>query len=176
MKGNCKKRATLILITCAGGILLLSVSFKISVYKHHYYLNLSESAPLGLYRVIHTSSLFLKRGDMVVFSPPEWAEPLVYGRSWLPRGWPLLKYVGALEGDTYCVLFGDFFVNGKYIGKVSTQDSQGLPLYPMKGCHTVEYASFLPVSSHIPNSFDGRYMGAVSLSCIIGKAYPVKVL
>ena len=176
MQGNRKKSVALILSISAVGILLLLVSFTISVDKHHYYLNLSESAPLGLYRVIHTSSLFLKHGDMVVFSPPEWAEPLVYGRGWLPKGWPLLKYVGALEGDTYCVLVKDFFINGKYIGKVSTQDSQGLSLYPMRGCHTVEQNSFVPVSSHIPNSFDGRYMGAVSLSYVIGKAYPVKVL
>ena len=73
-------------------------------------------------------------------------------------------------------MVGKFFINGKYIGKVFVQDRQGLSLCPVRGCHTVEHNSFVPVSSHITNSFDGRYMGAVSLSAIIGKAYPVKVL
>ncbi len=176
MKGDKIRIVIIIFSISIAGILMILTSVKISSINHPFYINLSDSVPLGLYHVTYSNTLSLERGDMVVFPPPQWVKPFVYSRGWLPKGWPLLKYVGALEGDTYCVLDGNFFINEKYIGKVPTQDSQGLPLYPIKGCHTVEHNSFVPVSSHIPNSFDGRYMGAVSMSCIIGKAYPVKVL
>lgn len=155
----------------AVGIGLLILSFPTSFHPKAFYLNLSSSMPRGLYRVTPPGTI--KRGERVIFSPPGWAQPFIYGRRWLPQGWPILKYVGALEGDTYCVQGKAFLVNQKYTGPVFVKDGEGRALYPAIGRHLVEKNSFLPVSTHIPNSFDGRYFGTVPLSAIKGKASPV---
>ena len=70
--------------------------------------------PLGLYKIIPHEKI--KTGDLVVFDPPQGARPLIYDRHWLPNGWPLIKYVGAGEGDTYAILDGIFTINSKYVG------------------------------------------------------------
>ena len=108
-----------------------------------------------------------------MFAPTDWAAALIYGRGWLPQGMPLLKPVGGLEGDTYCLKEGYFIVNGVVAGPVFLLDSQGLPLPQVAGCRHVKHDEFLPVSSHIERSFDGRYMGAVRTSDVIGTGFPL---
>lgn len=168
MKGARKK---IIFSITTLGIGLLLLSFPVSTLHKSYYLNLSPSIPRGIYRVAPLGVINI--GDLVIFDPPELAHSFIYGRHWLPDGWPLLKYVGALEGDTYCVQGISFFINRRYIGKASDVDSQCLALYPVTGCHIVGRNAFLPVSTHITNSFDGRYLGTVPLSAIKGKAHAV---
>src|SRR6266568_2136708 len=66
------------------------------------WINLSESEPLGLYQV----QMFngdLSHGDLVIMNVPSGFERYVYDRGWLPKGWPLLKNVAALPGETYCI-------------------------------------------------------------------------
>jgi type IV secretory pathway protease TraF len=103
---------------------------------------------------------------------------LIKQRQWLPKGWPLLKHIWAVTGDTYCVksLAGksySLYIINQYTGPVAEKDSQGLPLTHIKGCHVVGKDNFLPVSTYINNSFDGRYYGEISLSSIRGIAEPV---
>jgi len=87
-----RRRRILILIT--GTLLTLFVSQALSVRTgHSYYLNLSSSVPLGLYKIIPQGKIMT--GDLVVFDPPQGARSLIYNRHWLPYSWPLIKYVGA---------------------------------------------------------------------------------
>jgi type IV secretory pathway protease TraF len=39
-----------------------------------------------------------RRGEMVFLTIPEPYHQYVYGRKWLPAGWPLLKHVAAVPG------------------------------------------------------------------------------
>lgn len=136
-----------------------------------YYINLSNSVPLGLYRVVPPDRL--ETGELVVFGLPQGARFLIYERHWLPNNWPLIKYIGAKEEDTYTVQINSFLINDKYVGPVYERDSDGKALPYIGGRHRVERNAFLPVSTHIDTSFDGRYFGTVPLSAIKGKLYPV---
>jgi type IV secretory pathway protease TraF len=127
--------------------------------------------PLGFYRIVPHGKI--STGDLVIFDPPQGAHPYIYGRRWLPNGWPLIKYVGARKGDTYAIQGGSFTINDKYMGPVYERDSQRKALPSREGRFIVERNTFLPVSTHINNSFDGRYFGTVPLSAIKGKLKPI---
>jgi len=136
-----------------------------------FYINLSHSVPLGLYRVVSPDRL--ETGELVVFEPTQGARFLIYERHWLPNNWPLIKYIGAKEEDTYTVRNNTFLINDKYVGPVYERDNNGKALPYIGGRYRVERNAFLPVSTHINNSFDGRYFGTVPLSAIRGKLKPI---
>ncbi|NLW36878.1 MAG: S26 family signal peptidase [Syntrophorhabdus aromaticivorans] len=165
------KRQRSILFTMTAGVVLLLLSFPMSKLQKHYYLNLSPSVPLGLYRMSPPATLGV--GDLVVFDPPPRVQAYIYGRRWLPQGWPLIKYVGALPGDTYSVKDVSLYINNRYMGPVYDQDNEGNRPPRITGIRTVEPGTFLPLSTHITHSFDGRYFGTVELASIKGKALPV---
>lgn len=164
-----KSRYILIIIFC---FLVLPSQLYPSPQKL-FYLNLSASFPRGIYRIQKFQSSDIKPGAVVIFDPPPVVRPLIYGRGWLPSGWPLIKYVGAVAGNTYTVEGGSFFINGRYVGQVFNRDTEGKPLPVLKGTETVKPGEFLPVSTCIKNSFDGRYFGPVAMTAIRGKADPV---
>jgi len=168
-KISTKRRYILIIVFCS---LLLSLQ-PYPAHKKLFYLNLSASFPRGIYLIQKFQSSDIKPGVAVIFDPPPAARLLIYGRGWLPSGWPLIKYVGAVSGDTYTVESGCFIINGRYVGQVFNQDTEGKPLPVIKGTETVKPGEFLPVSTHIPHSFDGRYFGPVAMAAIRGKAIPV---
>ena len=154
-------------------LVLIFAMYVISVYtRDNYYINLSPSLPYGLYKI--SAPVNLKRSDIVIFIPPDHLKTLIYKRHWLPDGWPLMKQIGAMPGDTFCINKDQqFLINGKFVGPVSTVDSQGLPLPKIAGCRTIEPETILPVATHISNSFDGRYFGTIPLNIIKGKAVPL---
>jgi conjugative transfer signal peptidase TraF len=139
-----------------------------------YWLNFTHSEPLGLYKMIRPQR-GVQRGDMVVFNIPVRFRSYVYGRKWLPKGIPFLKHVGAVPGDIYCVADGIFKINGVPVGPVYSADQDGLPLPNFEGCGRVPEGFFVPVATLIKTSFDGRYMGPVSVSEIRGIVRPVWV-
>lgn len=156
-----------------GGLLVVAIlSLLGRESRKHFFLNLTISEPRGLYRVIPATA-HLTHGEMVLFYPPGQFEAYVYGRRYLPRRWPLLKHVGALPGDTFCVEGELFWVRGKPIGKIFPVDRQGLPLPRLSGCKKVREGYFLPVATAAANSFDGRYMGDIPQSQITAKAIPL---
>ena len=137
-----------------------------------YWLNLSDSVPVGLYRLEKVDGS-VRRGELVLVSAPGEFRPYIYGRGWLPEGWMLFKQVGAIPGDTVCVFDSYFTINGKPMGSVYPTDKEGLPLPHLQGCRKVPAGHFFPVATGKENSFDGRYMGPVKVSAIAGDAKPV---
>lgn len=133
---------------------------------HALVVNTSPSMPSGVYWI--TRDAPMERGRIVLFAPPDGVRELIYGRGWLPAGMPLLKTVGGLAGDTYCVRDGRFVVDGVDVGPVFSADSQGLPVPQIVGCRRVGEGEFLPVASTLDRSFDGRYFGAVSVHNVLG--------
>lgn len=140
--------------------------------NRRYWLNLSRSEPVGLYVVtpLHGN---IKRGETVLMRCPQGFEKYLYGRKWLPEGWPLFKTVGGVPGDTFCVSDAGFTVQGKVLGPVYSTDGKGLPMPVIIGCRSIRENHFLPIATGLKSSFDGRYFGAVPISLVIGTARPV---
>lgn len=140
--------------------------------RKHFYLNWTPSVPVGLYKLSPLQGQ-LRRGDLILMTVPGTFKRYIYGRKWLPAGWPLLKNVAALPGENFCTRGPYFTIEGKYVAKVYPMDNEGLPLPRKEGCWIVRPGHFLPMATHIPNSFDGRYMGDISEDHIIAKATPL---
>ena len=133
-------------------------------------INYTDSEPHGLYWLdVHQNGHY-GRGQMVAFPVPEPFKELIYGRGWLARGLPLMKEIGALEGDRVCVDDAQETINGKAVGPIFSADSAGRPMPTIRGCYTVAPGYFLPLSTLVPKSFDGRYMGPQPLAVIKGEA------
>jgi conjugative transfer signal peptidase TraF len=157
----------------ASSILLATIAgAAIPMSGHALVFNDSPSVPRGLYW-IRLGAEPKGRGEYVVFLPPDAVAALIYERGWLPPSMPLLKLVGGMEGDSYCVTRDRFIVNDIDAGPVYFVDAQGLPLPQIRGCQRVGHREFLPVSSYVDRSFDGRYMGAVSISNVLGSGHPL---
>jgi conjugative transfer signal peptidase TraF len=153
-------------------LLLAVVEAARSNTDRRYWLNLSRSEPIGLYVVIPLHGN-MKRGEIVLMRCPEGFAKYLYGRKWLPEGWPLFKTVSGIPGDRFCITEDILTVNGRALGTVSRMDRKGLPMPSLKGCRTIPENYFLPVATGLKSSFDGRYFGAVPVSIVIGKARPV---
>ena len=162
------------LYAVAASVILLTTiaSATIPMSGHELVFNDSPSVPRGLYW-IRLGAEPSERGEYVVFLPPATAATLIYGRGWLPKSMPLLKPVGGVEGDRYCVTGDRFIVNDIDAGPVYFVDAWGLPLPQMRGCRRVGHREFLPVSSYLDRSFDGRYMGAVPTANVLGSGHPL---
>lgn len=135
------------------------------------YVNDSPSEPRGIYKKVELTEI--KPGDFVIVEVPDNARPYVYGRHWAKEGTPLLKEVGAVEGDRYAIIEQGFYINGNNVGFVSTQDFNGLPLPTVgQGDHAVSNGHFLAISTYNKNSFDSRYMGEIPVKNIKAKVVP----
>jgi conjugative transfer signal peptidase TraF len=134
-------------------------------------INHTASEPRGLYWLeIHDSKSYA-RGQLVAMSTPPGFRTLIESRGWAPDGGSLLKGVAALEGDLVCTNDHEVTINGRRMGPISSMDSAGRPLPELRGCYSVPEGEFLPLSTLIPNSFDGRYMGPQPLWLIRGEAH-----
>tara|TARA_R110002072_G_scaffold120989_1_gene254416 strand:- start:12 stop:752 length:741 start_codon:yes stop_codon:yes gene_type:complete len=131
--------------------------------------NPSESAPLGWYRVEPLS--MISRGDLVVSHLPEAASRLAIQRRYLASGTPVIKTVRALEGDTVCEVGGVLLINGTPTVRLLSADrmERALPS-PWTACRQLHAVEMLLLSERTPDSFDGRYFGAVREGDIIGRA------
>jgi conjugative transfer signal peptidase TraF len=132
-------------------------------------INHTASEPRGIYWLQQRKPYV--RGELVAFSPPPAFQSLIASRGWAPDGVPLLKSVAAIEGDRVCTNDSEITINGEPVGPIVSVDSAGRPLPRIRGCYSVPAGEFLPLSTFIPNSFDGRYMGPQSLSLIRGEAH-----
>ena len=169
---NTAKALRLYAVAAAVILLATIVGAAIPMSGHELVFNDSPSVPRGLYW-IRLGDQPSERGEYVVFVPPDTAASLIYGRGWLPQSMPLLKPVGGVEGDNYCITSGRFIVNDIDAGPVYLLDARGLPLPQIPGCRRVGQREFLPVSSYFDRSFDGRYMGAVPTASVLGSGHPL---
>lgn len=139
---------------------------QIFIYNH------TESIPKGLYLVV--PSRHYEIGDIVGYDVPEEIRSLALERGWIVDSDIMMKRIGALSGDFYEITQKEeFWVRGKYIGKVFAQDRQNLPMPSISvGKYRVAPDQFLPITAH-PFSFDGRYYGSLPLNHIKFKAIPI---
>jgi len=131
--------------------------------------NPSKSAPLGWYRIEAVSEI--SRADVVVANLPKQVSELAAQRGYLPLGIPVIKTVVALEGDTVCQIESVLEINGVPTVQVLSTDKTGRPLpSPWKTCRPLRADEVLLLSDRTPDSFDGRYFGAVQKTDIVGQA------
>lgn len=133
--------------------------------------NLSPSLPPGFYLVQPSHNVSL--GEIAVFRLPRDVLRKVGGRRWLAHPPLLIKPTAAVTGARVCHWTSSIRINGVRVGSTLLTDSEGLELPRIRGCYRIRRGWFLPLSNRIPNSFDGRYFGALPPSLLLGRAVPL---
>lgn len=133
--------------------------------------NSSASVPVGLYRVLPPRVLHV--GDVAVVMPPDPLAATLAARGSLPSGVPLIKPIAALDGQTICRHGLHITIDGALVGAALVHDHRGRPLPAWAGCRTLGPSEVFLMNPTEPDSFDGRYFGALPMSSIIGRATPL---
>ncbi|PZR64568.1 MAG: conjugative transfer signal peptidase TraF [Candidatus Eremiobacter antarcticus] len=143
-------------------------------------INLSQSMPRGVYRIIAVTRPFT-HGDIVAVCPPVSAAALGRQRGYLGLGSctgntePLVKVVVALHGDTVSLGPRGVMVNGRTLPESAylRSDTAGRPLahWSCERCAIPAGKIWLYAPSW--RSWDSRYWGPVSERDIKGKAVPI---
>ena|SRR5687768_1452543 len=169
------KRAILPLMACSMLLMLIASMHS----KLH--LNLSASAPAGLWSERPINPARIKRGTLVSVCPPDLpVVRRVVELKLLPEGdcpntntVPFLKPVAAVSGDVVKIQKGQpAKVNGLAIPNTIAKHS--LPAWP-DGEYTVNQNEVWIFSSYSKDSFDSRYFGPVGIDQIKGEAAPLWV-
>lgn len=127
--------------------------------------NGSESAPIGFYWVDGGP---VAKGIFVLVRVPGNVRTLVERRGYLPPDVPLIKRVVGVEGDEIC-RFGQWvLVNGRRVAEAQWADGAGRPMPVWNGCETLNQSRIFLLQQH-PQSFDGRYLGPLDSSLVIGR-------
>jgi conjugative transfer signal peptidase TraF len=143
------------------------------------HLNLSASAPRGLYRAVTGRPT---RGAWVVACVGPQAAALARARGYLGPGpcagavQPVLKPVVAVAGDVVEIGPDAVIVNGQRLPGSSSAgvDSLGRALpHAAWGRYVVGADELWLVSTRVPNSWDSRYLGPISTSQVWSVARPV---
>jgi conjugative transfer signal peptidase TraF len=133
--------------------------------------NASASVPIGLYSVNPTNVHHV--GDLVVGRPPEALATFLDTRGYLAKGVPILKHVLALPGQSVCRIDHTITVGGMTVGDALDRDRQGRSLPVWRGCRIVADGEVFLMNWRSENSFDGRYVGSLPASTIVGRATPL---
>ena len=158
---------------------LLAGALAAAILGFGLHVNLSSSAPRGLYRTIAGSPT---RGTWVAACVSTEAAALGRARGYLGPGpcvgdvRPVIKPVVAVAGDVVELGPEAVVVNGQRLpGSSSAElDSLGLTLpHAVWGRHVVGADEFWLVSTRVPNSWDSRYLGPFSRSQVRAVAWPV---
>jgi conjugative transfer signal peptidase TraF len=133
--------------------------------------NASASTPIGLYGLRRAGRLVVS--ELVAVRPPGPPATFLAHRRYLPGGIPLLKRVLALLAQTVCRDQRAVTVDNIERGAARERDGSGRPLPIWLGCHVIADGEVFLMNWRTPDSFDGRYFGALPTSAIIGAAEPL---
>jgi conjugative transfer signal peptidase TraF len=133
--------------------------------------NASASTPIGLYLVLPPG--MLRRGDLVVVSPPPALAAFMDARRYLPLGVPLLKQVLATVGQVVCRSRDLVTVDGTTTGLALDHDHLGRPMPTWRGCRQLGQGDVFLMNRNVSDSVDGRYFGPLATSTVIGRAIPL---
>jgi type IV secretory pathway protease TraF len=130
--------------------------------------NSSASSPPGLYLVSPATGL--EPGAMAVAWLPGGMRRLAASRRYLPINVPLVKQVGAGEGDWVCAAGERIFINGRLAARRGDRDAAGRPMPWWEGCRGLGPGEAFLLSPKGSSSFDGRYSGVTGPRLVVGKA------
>jgi conjugative transfer signal peptidase TraF len=146
------------------------------------HINVSASAPRGLYRAVVGTPL---KGMWVAACVTTDAAAVGLARRYLRPGpcpggaEPILKPVVAVSGDVVDLSPQGVAVNGTSLpeSESASIDSNGRPLgHAMWGRYVVGADQLWLVSTRVPNSWDSRYLGPFSMSQVRAIARPMWTL
>ncbi|MDR0653962.1 MAG: S26 family signal peptidase [Synergistaceae bacterium] len=139
-----------------------------------YRVNLSESLPGHIYRVIPLEGRDpIERGDRVLIDLSRFYNPVIelgITRGYVSRSRRMLKEIGAVPGDTVELRDALLFVNGVSTPMViSSEDSRGSPLRAYPTPLVLPPDRYWLVS--VPyRGFDSRYFGPINRSAFTHRA------
>ena len=140
-------------------------------HRPHVMWNATASVPLGLY-ALHIPTQ-LKVGDLVADQPPLALARLMAVRHYLPLNIPLLKYVGAISGQTVCRQGPTVTIDGLTVATALVTDHANHPLPVWQGCRILKDGEIFLLNPSVADSFDGRYFGPVPLDSVSAVATPL---
>ena len=151
--------------------LLTLITETIKKAGYHISYSATTSMPKGFYLIAPTSKI--SHNDIIEFIPrPEILE-FIKEKKWIPKSGRILKYVFATPGDHVCIKNQKIWINGKKIARIYESYDENKLLPQTKICGKLKSDQYLPLSTMIDRSFDGRYFGAVSSKEILGRAIPI---
>jgi conjugative transfer signal peptidase TraF len=162
------RAATLLMTLGASALGLSTIGAKPAT---HYIWNVSESVPIGLYRVRPIGRLSVTQ--LVAVQPPEPLATFLAEGGYLPRDIPLLKRVLALPGQTVCRDRLTVAVDNIEVGEARERDGRGRPLPVWQGCRVIAEGEVFLMNWQSADSLDGRYFGVLPTSAIVGRAEPL---
>jgi|TARA_A100001391_G_scaffold205448_1_gene206402 conjugative transfer signal peptidase TraF len=133
--------------------------------------NASSSVPIGLFTVHPADDLEI--ADLVAVAPPGDLAVFLDERGYLPRSVPMLKRVLGLPGQEICGAGSTITVDGIAMGVALDRDSAGRELPVWQGCRVVAEGEIFLMNWQSADSFDGRYVGPLPVTAIIGRALPL---
>lgn len=135
--------------------LIIGIAILFAIAGTLFYKNVSPSAPRGIYMIAPNQTLHY--GDFVVVSLPMDIPKLN-----APKGYPMIKKVQGLPGDSYRVGNNAVEIHGR---KYKIYHIDGLPQKNTVGEHIVPQNQILFLND--PDiSFDSRYLGTISTESI----------
>ena len=162
-------RVVTLLTTLAAATVGLSTIGERSVPR--YLWNVSNSVPIGLYRLSPIGRLAVT--ELVAVAPPEPTATFLADGDYLPRNVPMLKRVLALPGQTVCREHLTITVDAIAMGIARERDGRGRPLPVWQGCRVIASGQVFLMNWQSADSLDGRYFGMLPTSAIMGRAEPV---
>jgi conjugative transfer signal peptidase TraF len=133
--------------------------------------NASASAPIGLYRLERDTRPAVD--TLVAVLPPAPVAHWLAARHYLAEGVPLLKHVAARPGQRICRAGGVVSVGARPVAVALSRDSRGRALPVWRGCRTVRAGELLLLNPSVRDSMDGRYLGPLPASGLLGRAIPL---
>jgi conjugative transfer signal peptidase TraF len=155
---------------CAGGLAALAWATFATPSARLIY-NPTDSEPVGWYRIVPTGWLHV--GSIVLVRLPAGPAALAARRGYLPLRVPLLKRVGAMAPQHVCIFDGMVWIDGVPVTKLLRADRLGRTLPSWQACRTLAEGELFLLSDINAASFDSRYFGPISVSAVIGRAYPI---
>lgn len=150
---------------------LFSVVFSFFHHTPRLLWNGTASVPIGLY-ALHPPTA-VKVGDLVVDEPPDQLATYMATRQYLPLKRPLLKYVGAISGQTVCRDGSVISIDGLAVATALGSDHANRPLPSWQGCYRLKLGQVFLLNPTVAASFDGRYFGVLPLASITARAAPL---
>ena len=133
--------------------------------------NATASVPTGLYAIRGKANLHV--GERIGIEPPPELRGLLAERGYLPTGVLLIKRIAAVSGQRVCRFGHGVTIDGDFAGVARARDSRGRLLPAWFGCRKLRSGELFVMNPAAPDSFDGRYFGALSRDTVIGRATPV---
>ena len=164
------RRQTRVLVVAASAVLLTAAA-AFAPWSAWLIYNPSDSAPHGWYAQRPVRAL--RPGWPVFARLPADAARLAHQRGYLPQHLPILKRIGAVDGQHVCVHGGLVRIDGRVVTLARRRDGGGRPLDAWPGCRALRRDEVFLFSASNVASFDSRYFGPVGREAILGEAVPL---